>query len=429
MFQGRRQESAEKNRALPIAIKDLDAVVLSHAHIDHCGRLPYLVAEGYSNTIWATAGTRDLAAIMLADSAHIQEKDAEFLARKKKDFVEPLYGMRHAVRTMDLMVGVPYNKTFDVVPGIRATYIDAGHILGSASVLLDCTEDGKTKRLVFSGDVGRSGLAIIRNPVPPEGADALIMESTYGTRDHESVEGSRARLAEVIRATAARGGRILIPAFALGRTQEMIYVLHSLVREGAIPAIPIYVDSPLAIDATTVFEMHPETFDRSEEMVQKVEELFRFELLHYTRDVEESKALSRARGPMIIVAASGMMENGRIVHHLAQGASDPRNTILVVGFQAEHTLGRRVVERQPILNIFGEDVPLHARVEVIDGYSAHADRTELTTWLGQVKDRSPKLGPVWLVHGEREVQDEFRQALVAKGYTVECPEPHTRHVF
>jgi metallo-beta-lactamase family protein len=327
------------------------------------------------------------------------------------------------------MVGVPYNKTFDVVPGIRATYIDAGHILGSASVLLDCTENGETRRLVFSGDVGRRGLAIIRNPVPPEGADALIMESTYGTRDHESVEGSRARLAEVIRATAARGGRILIPAFALGRTQEMIYVLHSLVREGAIPAIPIYVDSPLAIDATTVFEMHPETFDRSEEMVQKVEELFRFELLHYTRDVEESKALSRARGPMIIVAASGMMENGRIVHHLAQGASDPRNTILVVGFQAEHTLGRRVVERQPILNIFGEDVPLHARVEVIDGYSAHADRTELTTWLGQVKDKSPNLGQIWLVHGEREVQDEFRQALVAKGYTVECPEPHTRHVF
>jgi metallo-beta-lactamase family protein len=429
MFQGRRQESAEKNRALPIAIKDLDAVVLSHAHIDHCGRLPYLVAEGYSSTIWATAGTRDLAAVMLADSAHIQERDAEFLAKKKKDFVEPLYGMRHAVRTMDLMVGVPYNKTFDVVPGIRATYIDAGHILGSASVLLDCTENGETRRLVFSGDVGRSGLAIIRNPVPPEGADALIMESTYGTRDHESVEGSRARLAEVIRATAARGGRILIPAFALGRTQEMIYVLHSLVREGAIPAIPIYVDSPLAIDATTVFEMHPETFDRSEEMVQKVEELFRFELLHYTRDVEESKALSRARGPMIIVAASGMMENGRIVHHLAQGASDPRNTILVVGFQAEHTLGRRVVERQPILNIFGEDVPLHARVEVIDGYSAHADRTELTTWLGQVKDKSPNLGQIWLVHGEREVQDEFRQALVAKGYTVECPEPHTRHVF
>src|SRR6185369_7290286 len=200
---------------LPIA--ELDAVVLSHAHIDHSGRLPFLIAEGYSKTIWATAGTRDLCAVMLADSAHIQEKDAEFLAKHRKNFVEPLYGMRHAVRTMDLMVGVPYNKPFDVVPGVRATYIDAGHILGSASVALDCIENGKTKRLVFSGDIGRSGLAIVRDPTPPQGADALIMESTYGNRDHESVEGARAELAKVVRDTAARGGRILIPAFAVGR--------------------------------------------------------------------------------------------------------------------------------------------------------------------------------------------------------------------
>jgi metallo-beta-lactamase family protein len=429
MFQGKRQDSADKNRHLPLPIKDLDAVVLSHAHIDHSGRLPYLIAEGYSKTIWATSATRDLCAVMLADSAHIQERDAEFLAKRHKDFIEPLYGMRHAVRTMDLMVGVPYNRSFDVVPGVKATYIDAGHILGSASVLLDCTEGGRTKRLVFSGDIGRSGLAIVRDPVPPEGADALIMESTYGNREHESVEGAKAQLAQVIRETAARGGRVLIPAFALGRTQEMIYALHSLTQEGAIPAIPIYVDSPLAIDATTVFEMHPESFDRSEEMVQKAKELFRFDLLHYTRDVEESKALSRAHGPMIIIAASGMMENGRILHHLAQGASDPRNTILVVGFQAEHTLGRRVVERQPILHIFGEDVALHARVEVIDGYSAHADRTEMIAWLGQVRDRSPNLGPIWLVHGEVPVQDEFKVTLTALGYSIDCPEPHTRRAF
>lgn len=429
MFQGKRQESADKNRKLPLPIEDLDAVILSHAHIDHSGRLPFLVAEGYSGTIWATSATRDLSAVMLADSANIQERDAEFLAKHKKGFIEPLYGLRHAVRTMELMVGVPYNKPFDVVPGVRATYVDAGHILGSASVLIDCTEGDKTKRLVFSGDIGRTGLAIVRDPVPPEGADALIMESTYGNRDHESVEGARAQLAQVIRETAARGGRVLIPAFAVGRTQEMIYALHGLVREGAIPPIPIYVDSPLAIDTTTVFEMHPETFDRSEEMVQKAKELFQFELLHYTRDVEESKALSRANGPMVIIAASGMMENGRIVHHLAQGASNPRNTILVVGFQAEHTLGRRVVERQPVLQIFGDDVPLNARVEIIDGYSAHADRTEMTNWLGRVKEKSPNLGPIWLVHGEADVQDEFRTALTARGYTVECPEPHTRHVF
>jgi len=429
MFQGRRQETAEKNRQLPLPIEKLDAVVLSHAHIDHSGRLPYLIAEGYSKTIWATAATRDLSAVMLADSAHIQEKDAEFLAKRRKDFIEPLYGMRHAVRTMDLMVGVPYNRSFDVVPGLKATYVDAGHILGSASVALDCTENGRTKRLVFSGDIGRRGLAIVRDPTPPQGADALIMESTYGNRDHESVEGARAQLAQVVRETAARGGRVLIPAFAVGRTQEMIYALHGLVHEGAIPSIPIYVDSPLAIDTTTVFEMHPETFDRSEEMVQKAKELFRFELLHYTRSVEESKALSRAHGPMIIIAASGMMENGRILHHLAQGASDPRNTILVVGFQAEHTLGRRVVERQPVLHIFGDEVPLHAEVVVIDGYSAHADRTEMITWLSRVKEKSPALGPVWLVHGEAAVQDDFKAALVARGYSVECPEPHTTHSF
>ena len=429
MFQGKRSESTEKNKALPVPIAEIDAVVLSHAHIDHSGRLPFLVANGYSKTIWATAATRDLCAVMLADSAHIQEKDAEFLVRRKKEFVEPLYGMRHAVRTMELMVGIPYNKPFDVVPGVRGTYVDAGHILGSASVILDCTEGGVTKRLVFSGDIGRSGLAIIRDPVSPPDADALIMESTYGNRDHDSVDGARARLAEVIRKTAARGGRILIPAFAVGRTQEMLYSIHSLLREGAIPSIPVYVDSPLAIDTTTVFQMHPETYDQSEDMVKRVKELFDFPLLKFTRDVEESKAINNSKGPMIVIAASGMVEAGRILHHLANGASDPRNTILIVGFQAEHTLGRRIVEREPMLRIFGDEVPLRAEVEVIDGYSAHADRTELNAWIDKMKAASPRLGPVWLVHGEADVQDEYKASLTARGYSVTCPEPHSRVSF
>lgn len=429
MFQGRRSESTVKNKTLPVAISEIDAIVLSHAHIDHSGRLPFLVAQGYSKTIWSTNATRDLCAVMLADSAHIQEKDAEFLARREKEFVEPLYGMRHAVRTMELMVGVPYNKPFDVVPGVRGTYVDAGHILGSASVVLDCTENGVTKRLVFSGDIGRSGLAIIRDPMPPTEADAVIMESTYGNRDHESVDGARAHLARVIRETAARGGRILIPAFAVGRTQELLYSIHALLREGAIPSLPVYVDSPLAIDTTTVFEMHPETFDQSEDMVKKVRELFEFPLLKFTRDVEESKAINFAKGPMIVIAASGMVEAGRILHHLAHGASDPRNTILIVGFQAEHTLGRRIVEKQPILKIFGDEVPLRAQVEVINGYSAHADRTELTAWIDKVKSTSPKLGPVWLVHGEPDVQDVYKASLTAKGYSVSCPERHTRVAF
>jgi metallo-beta-lactamase family protein len=423
MFQGKRAESREKNARLPIPVAELDAVILSHAHIDHAGRLPFLVREGYDKRIWSTPATRDLCAIMLADSAHIQEKDAEFLARRNKAVAEPLYGLRHAARTIELTTGVPYDTPFEPMPGVRATFVEAGHILGSASVVLDCTEGGSTRRLVFSADVGRTGLPIIRDPAPPGGAHVVIMESTYGNRDHEAVEGARERLADVIRTTAGRGGRILIPAFAVGRTQEIIYELHILTREQAIPAIPVYIDSPLAIDTTSVFEMHPDLFDATESLVQRVTELFKFVPVTYTRDVQASKALNQARGPMIIIAASGMMEAGRILHHLAHGASDERNTILVVGFQAEHTLGRRVVERQPLLKIFGEDVPLRAQVEVISGYSAHADRTELATWLDAVRGQSPNLERVHLVHGEPEPQAALIESLTAKGYRVDAPAP------
>jgi metallo-beta-lactamase family protein len=426
MFQGRRSQSAEKNKSLPVAVKEIDAVVLSHAHIDHSGRLPYLVNQGYSKTIFATAATHDLCAVMLADSAHIQESDAKHLAKHQKEFIEPLYSMRDATRTQELMIGVPYNKTFDVVPGIRCTYVDAGHILGSASVLLDVAEGSVTRRLVFSGDIGRSGLAIIRDPVVPERADAVIMESTYGNRDHESVSDARAQLAAAVRDTASRGGRVLIPSFAVGRTQELLYNLNGLSREGAIPSIPIYVDSPLAIDTTTVFELHPEVFDHTEDLVNESKNLFQFRDVHFTRSVEESKALNGARGPMVIIAASGMVEAGRILHHLQHGADDPRNTILFVGYQAEGTLGRRIETRPPTIRVYGEDVSLRAEVRVVDGYSAHADRTELTAWIDGVKATSPKLGPVFLVHGEADVQDEFRTALVAKGYTVECPEPRAK---
>ena len=429
LFQGKRSESHEKNLRLPIPVEQIDAVILSHAHIDHAGRLPFLVRHGYDGPIWCTPATRDLCAVMLADSAHIQEKDAEFLARRGKESVEPLYSLRHSTRTIELMTAVPYRRAFDVVPGVRAMFTDAGHILGSASVIVDCTENGQTRRLVFSGDIGRFGLPIIRDPEPPDGADVVIMESTYGNRDHESVEGAKARLASVIRETAANGGRVLVPAFAVGRTQELVYDLHALARAGAMPSIPIYIDSPLAIDTTSVFEMHPDLFDSGEDLVRTVRDLFRFELVHYTRDVEESKALARMHGPMIIIAASGMAEAGRILHHLAQGASDPKNTVLIVGFQAEHTLGRRIVERHPTLRIFGDDVPLRARVEIINGYSAHADRTELNSWIGRVRERSPKLRQVWLVHGEPPAQDELATTLGAKGLKVTCPESRDRFEF
>ena len=426
MFQGRRSESHLKNLQLPCPIAEIDAVVLSHAHIDHAGRLPFLAAHGYDKTIWATAATRDLCAVMLADSAHIQEKDAEFLQRHRREAISPLYTMADAARATELMVGVPYNRAFDIVPGVRATFVEAGHILGSASVVLDCTDGGRTQRIVFSGDIGRHGLPIIRDPQPPTGAEVVIMESTYGNRDHGTLTDSRQELARIVRSTAARGGRVLIPAFAMGRTQDLIYDLHALWRAGEIPAIPIFVDSPLAVDATSVFQMHPEVFDGNEHMVRTVRELFEFPLLQYTRDVEQSKALDTMRTPIVIIAASGMVESGRILHHLAHGAADPRNTILIVGFQAEHTLGRRIVERRPVIKVFGEEVPLRAEVELLNGYSAHADRGELTAWLERVREQSPALRQVFLVHGEPEAQDALADALTAQGYTVSCPRPGMR---
>lgn len=427
MYQGHRSEAREKNAKLPVHPEQLSAIVLSHAHIDHAGRLPMLTSRGFTGTIWATPATRDLCAIMLADSAHIQEKDAQFLRRRGQEVVEPLYTQAAVGPLMQQMVSEPYNRMFDVAPGVRATFVDAGHILGSASVILECTESGTTRRLVFSGDVGRWGLPIIRDPQPPSGgADLVIMESTYGDRDHPPVIDMRQQLATIVSQTAARGGRVLIPAFAVGRVQEIVYDLHALARDKRIPAIPIYIDSPLATDATGVFAMHPEVFDRTEQLVELVQDLFRFELVHYTRDVTESKALNLQRGPMVVIAASGMCEAGRIVHHLANGASDPRNTILIVGFQAEHTLGRRIVERRKTLRIFGDEVPLRARVEVLNGYSAHGDRAELQRWIDGVRSGSKVTPPVWLVHGEPPAQEALSNQLRGHGYAVHIPAPGDR---
>ena len=424
MFQGRRAETRVRNTVLPLDVSKIDAVVLSHAHIDHSGRLPLLVRHGYRKPIFCTSATRDLSAVMLADSAHIQEKDAEFLARRQKqkqEIIEPLYSMRDATITAERMVAMPYDTPFDVVPGIRATFHDAGHILGSASIALDCVEGNTRKRIIFSGDIGRAGLPIIRDPKPPTGgADIVLLESTYGNRDHPSVAGARDQLASVIRDTAARGGKVLIPAFSVGRTQEIVYDLHVLAREQKIPQIPIYVDSPLAIDATTVFAMHPEIFDQTEDLVAKVQDLFHFMQVSYTREASESKALNMQHGPMVIIAASGMCEAGRILHHLAHNASDPRTTILIVGFQAEHTLGRRIVDHAQTIRVFDEEIPLRAHVEILNGYSAHGDRTELQQWLNSVRDSDPRgtTPPVYLVHGERAAQDAFAAQLTSAGYSI-----------
>ena len=425
MFQGSRKLSREQNLRLPVPAESVDAVVLSHAHIDHSGRLPFLVKRGFAGAIHCTPATRDLCAIMLADSAHIQEKDAEFLGRRQREFVEPLYGSADVTATMRLMRSTPFEHAFDVVPGVRATFVEAGHILGSASVVLECTEGDRHRRLVFSGDVGRAGLPIIRDPMPPAWADVVIMESTYGNRDHPPAGDMRARLGAIVRETAARGGRVMIPAFAVGRTQEIVYDLHALVRAKAIPPLPIYIDSPLAIDATTVFAMHPDAYDTGEDLVTTTRSLFQFDLVHYTRDAAQSRALNGVTTPMVVIAASGMAESGRILHHLAHGAGDPRNTILVVGFMAEHTLGRRIVERRPVLKVFGEEIPLRARVEVLNGYSAHGDRRELRAWIGAV--RGTGAAPVtYLVHGEAEAQQALIAQLAADGIVATAPAPGER---
>ncbi|HSB53776.1 MAG TPA: MBL fold metallo-hydrolase, partial [Gemmatimonadales bacterium] len=383
LFQGRRAEAFRLNSTLPVDPRRVDAIVLSHAHIDHAGRLPLLVRHGFHGPILATPATRDLSAVMLPDAAHIQEKDAEYLRRRNKAGPEsdPLYSLPDAVAVQDLMVGLPYRRIHHLRKHLAFEFTDAGHILGSASVDLRLTE-GAGHRLVFSGDIGRSALPIIRDPDPPAGpVDTLIIESTYADRSHESVADAEARLGELIRRVAGRGGKLLIPAFALGRTQELIYGLHQLFRAGKIPGLPIFVDSPLAVDTTAVFRLHPDLFDRDERMIERTTRLFDFPLVQYVRDVNDSKKLNSIPGPAVIIAASGMVESGRILHHLANHGGDHRSVILFVGFQAEHTLGRRIQEGARTAKIFGEEVQLRAEVETIGGYSAHADRDELRAWV------------------------------------------------
>ena len=419
LFQGKRKEAAELNSKLPFDARRIDGVILSHAHIDHAGRLPLLVNRGFHGPIHATAATRDLCAVMLADSAHIQEKDFEFLVRHDRagPEAEPLYTLRDAARTQELMVGVPYRRLQHLRKHVTVEFTDAGHILGSASVDVRITE-GTPHRLVFSGDIGRAGLPIIRDPDPPAGpVDTLIIESTYAEREHESVSGAEEHLGELVRRVAARGGKILVPAFAVGRTQELVYALNELFRNGKIPRIPVYIDSPLAIEATTVFRLHPEVFDRSERLVEANSPLFDFSLVNYTRDVEDSKRLNSLQGPAIIIAASGMAEAGRILHHLKNHGGDHRNCILFVGYQGEHTLGRRIQDGADVVRIFGDEHPIRAEVETIGGYSAHADRNELRAWVKRIG------GPIrraFCVHGEESALAAMAALLKAEG----IPEVH-----
>lgn len=432
MFQGKREESRERNRTVPRAAASCDAVILTHAHIDHSGSLPTLVKQGFAGTIWATPATRDLCAYMLRDAAHIQEADAEYLNKKFAEDpdwtpIQPIYTDEDAVTALRQMQSVPYHRAFEPLPGVRATFQDAGHILGSAGVLLEFDEPAgkgvapRRRRILFSGDIGREGMPILRDPelpVPP--LDAVLMESTYGNRAHGDIHSMHDDLARVVTDTVTRGGKLIIPAFAVGRTQEIVFALSQLKRAGRLPDVPVFIDSPLSVNVTSVFRLHPECFD-SETRAHLLEhgDPFDFPGVRYVASREESMRLNTMREPAVIIASSGMCEAGRIVHHLRNNLEDPKNTIMIVGFQAQHTLGRRIVERRPKVRVLGVERELRAQVKVMNAFSAHADMHDLRRYARAAGQGAE----IFLVHGEPEAQEALQHTLRGDGLVVHTPEP------
>jgi metallo-beta-lactamase family protein len=427
LFQGRRAESEAKNRTLPFDARTIDAVLLSHAHIDHSGLLPRLHRDGFRGKIWATHATYDLCALMLLDSASIQERDVAFVnkirARHGEGPVEPLYGQADAEAVLELFVGVSYRQPFSPASGVTVEYRDAGHILGSASIGIEVNEGGRRIRLGFTGDVGSPQRPILHDPQPMADCDWLISESTYGGMVHDPPNQTQDRLAEVIGGTAARGGKVIIPAFAVGRTQEVVFALDRLAADGRLPNVPLFVDSPLAVDATGVYLAHPECYDDElRQYLRSDANPFSSKRVTYVRDVEASKRLNQSRYPMVVLSASGMCEAGRVLHHLRHTVEDARNTVLIVGYCADHTLGKRLVDREPVVRIFGEQYTRRCRVEVMNSLSAHADEPGMLSFLGGL-DRE-RLQRVFLVHGAPERQSAFAAALEREGYRgVTIPAP------
>jgi metallo-beta-lactamase family protein len=426
LFQGRRAEANQRNRNLPKAVFEASAMLLTHAHIDHSGNIPTLVRDGFKGPIYATPPTVDLAHALLLDSAHIQESDAEFLNRKfarDPDFepVVPLYTEADARTALDRFEEIPYEQAFQPLPGVTARFIEAGHILGSAQALLEVQDAGRATRILFSGDLGRKGLPVIKDPaVPQEHPDYVVIESTYGNRLHKDIASSEDELVTVIKDTIKRGGKVIVPAFAVGRTQELVYALNQLEHEGRIPALPVYVDSPLSTAVTKVFEKHKECFDtETAQFLRENGNPFGFRNLTYVTTREESMKLNDLTEPAIIIASSGMCEAGRILHHLRNNVENERNTIIIVGFQAEHTLGRRLVERRPKVKIFGLEHEVHARVVTIGAFSAHADQKDLV-------EHARALGAVkrfFIVHGEPEGTAGLKAALGEHGLEGHIPAP------
>lgn len=427
LFQGRRKESFTRNRTFPFRPDEIDAVILSHAHIDHSGNLPNLVKQGFNGPIYTTSATAHLDNIMLLDSGYIHEKDAEYLNKKRlkqgKPIIEPLYTKEDAARVAPLFACVNYQEHFEPVPGVKAHLVDAGHILGSAAVVLDITERGETSRLWFSGDIGRPGLQLISDPILPDNADILIMESTYGDEKKRDPEEAFLEFRDVVQRTIARKGRLIIPSFAVGRTQELVYSLHKMVEDGDIPVIPVFVDSPLAIRASQVFREHPECFDEeTRDFISgdKHHAALDFEGLKYTLSVEESKAINFTKPPFVVISASGMAETGRILHHLKNHIEDSRNTVLIVSWQAPHTLGRRLAEQEKQIKIFGKTYNRQAEVVTINGFSAHAGQQLLLEYAQATQETLKK---VFLVHGEPRGAEPLMEKLREAGIQdVEYPE-------
>ena len=413
LFQGRRRQSIIANTKFPFDIQAIDAVVLSHAHIDHSGALPILAKEGYDGPIYCTHATRDLCSIMLKDAGYIQEKDAEWMRKKLKNpEAEPLYTIQDAQRVMGNFRSVAYKQRFEVVKGVWVTFHDAGHILGSALEEWEI-EDWDTKtdiRMGFTGDLGRKNLPILKDREQLKNLDILVTESTYGDRLHEEIGDVELQVAETIRRTVERGGSVIVPSFAVGRTQELLYVLHGLIEQKKIPKIPIFVDSPLAKAATEIVGLHKECFDEElqDMFARGIDPFYNGNGVQFTESVEESKALNDFPQPCIILSASGMCEAGRIRHHLANRISDPRNTIMVVGWMAENTLGRKIVDKEKLVNIFGEPYPVYAEVVKFNAFSGHADQRGLLDFASRVGNPST----VFCVHGEFEQTKTFREKLL-----------------
>jgi len=419
LYQGRRKETYARNLKFPFAPNHVSAVILSHAHIDHSGNLPNMVRQGYEGPIYATHPTKSLTDIMTRDSGHIQENDARYINKKRakrgEPPVEPLYTVEDAVRAAWYLVGSEYDTPFEPAPGVRAFFVEAGHILGSASIVLDIEENGQHRRLMFSGDIGRRELPLLRDPVLPQDVDYLIMECTYGDRIHKPPESAYEALRGIVLRTIERKGKVIIPSFAVGRTQGLVFYLHQMMEKGEIPSIPVYVDSPLAINVTDIFRQHSEYFDQETLDFMRADPhgaALGSDMLIYTRSVEESKRINLSQEPAIIISASGMAETGRILHHLKNNIGDKKNTILVTSWMAPHTLGRRLIEGVSKIKIFGEEYVVRAEIQSINGLSAHADQTALLEYALAIKDR---VKGIFLVHGEARSAESLTEKMMEAG--------------